>query len=318
MGVDRESVADAALLSLKGTAKRLAWGAAPRFYRRTLAREARGFSIGIATGDSPFALQWRTIANPVLTKEHVTDVPASFVADPFMCRDGDQWYLFFEVLNHLTRKGEIGLAVSRDAIAWKYQCIVLAEPFHLSYPYVFRWDGAHYMIPEGAVDNAVCLYRAAEFPYRWVREAKLLTGARYADASIFFHGDRWWLFVDAGRDVTNPVLRLFFADRPTGPWREHPSSPLRQGDRHFSRPAGRVVVVDGQPVRFTQDIYPTYGRSVSAFAITTLTPTAYEEQRVGDRPVLAAGSEPWNSGGMHHIDAHRREDRSWLACVDGF
>ncbi len=116
----------------------------------------------------------------------------------------------------------------------------------------------------------------------------------------------------------NPVLRLYFADKPTGPWREHPSSPIREGDRHFARPGGRVVAVDGTPVRFTQDIYPVYGSSVSAFAITKLTRTEYQEERVGDGPVLAAGSGAWNRQGMHHIDAHRRADGSWIACVDGF
>jgi len=303
-------------MNVKRAAKHLAWALAPSLYRRMLPRDAQQFSIGIVIGDSPFTMQSRTRADPVLTHEDVTDVPATLVADPFMCHHGDQWYLFFEVVNHLTRKGEVGLAVSRDALEWRYERIVLAESFHLSYPHVFEWEGAHYMIPEGSRGGGVHLYRAAAFPYGWTRVGTLLEGPRFADSSILLHRKTWWLFTDAGAEPANPVLRLYFADKPTGPWREHPSSPIR-ADRHFTRPGGRVVAVDGTPVRFAQDIYPLYGSSVSAFAVTKLTPTEYQEERVGDGPVLGAGSSAWNRHGMHHIDAHRRADGSWIACVDG-
>jgi hypothetical protein len=172
------------------------------------------------------------------------------------------------------------------------------------------------MIPETAAAKSVRLYRALEFPHRWEVVGTLLEGRRYADASILFHGEKWWLFTDAGSRASTPQLRLYLADELRGPWREHPSSPLRD-DPHISRPAGRVVVADGRPVRFTQDLYPHYGSSVSAFAVTRLTPTEYEEQRLGDQPILAAGDAAWNRHGMHHVDAHLRPDGSWIACVDG-
>jgi hypothetical protein len=303
--------------SLSGVAKHLVWRFARPLYRRLQPDAAQEFAIGIAIGDSPLALKLpASIANPVLTLRDVTDVPAQFVADPFMCRDGENWYLFFEVLNHLSRKGEIGLAVSRDGMTWKYQHIVLAEPFHLSYPYVFEWNGSHYMIPEGAAGGAIRLYRAVRFPDQWQQIGNLIEGKRFVDASILRHGDKWWLFTDGGADSTNPVLRLYFSDELLGPWREHPLSPILR-DPHFSRPAGRIVVVDGTPIRFAQDVYPVYGSSVSAFAIMRLTPTEYEEKPLSDRPVLAAGPG-WNRQGMHHVDAHLRADGSWIACVDGF
>ena len=203
-------------------------------------------------------------------------------------------------------------------MVWEYQRIVLTEPFHLSYPYVFSWEGAYYMIPEGSLGGCVTLYRAESFPNRWVRVGNLLEGRRYVDSSILRYGDTWWLFTDSGVDLAHPVLRLYFSHQLLGPWQEHPSSPIRTDDPHFTRPAGRLVVVDGIPIRFAQDVYPVYGASVSAFAITKLTATEYEERPVRDRPILSAGSARWNMHGMHHIDAHERPDGSWIACVDGF
>ena len=92
------------------------------------------WSIAIYTGISPFDLQ---PAPPVLTKADITDIPAAFVADPFMLRRDHTWYMFFEVMNIETRLGEIGVATSNDALNWTYDRIVLREPFHLSYPHVF-------------------------------------------------------------------------------------------------------------------------------------------------------------------------------------
>ena len=105
------------------------------------------WSIGIYTGDSPFRL--REVANnPVLRNTDVSDIEAEFVADPFMLRTDDRWYMFFEVLHRETQRGVIALATSDDGFNWKYEQVVLEEPFHLSYPYVFDWQGERYMVPE--------------------------------------------------------------------------------------------------------------------------------------------------------------------------
>ncbi len=183
------------------------------------------WSIGIYTGDSPFQLQPpANEANPVLTNADVTDVPAEFVADPFMINHAGRWHMFFEVKNSETERGEIGLATSDDAFSWTYQQIVLKEPFHLSYPYVFEWQGEHYMIPETLGAAAVCLYKADDFPMRWSRQPKLIDGA-YADPSIVRFDDLWWLFV-CSKPYGHDMLRLYFARDLDGPWKEHPRSPI--------------------------------------------------------------------------------------------
>jgi hypothetical protein len=106
------------------------------------------WSIGIYTGTSPATLRDSSaIRNPVLTAADVTDRSAAFVADPFLLRDR-RWHLFFEVLDGRTSKGEIGHAESEDGRRWKYDRIVLTEPFHLSYPFVLRDGDDHYLIPE--------------------------------------------------------------------------------------------------------------------------------------------------------------------------
>lgn len=273
------------------------------------------WSIGILAGPSPLELApVPGVASPVLAREQVTDVRAGFVADPFLVRHESGWLLFFEVLSCATGCGEIGLAESRDGFAWEYRRIVLREPFHLSYPHVFAHDGAHYMTPESLEAGSIRLYRARRFPEEWELVRELVPG-RFVDPSVIQAEGRWWLFAgDAnGRHDT---LRLFVAEDLTGPWREHPRSPLIRRNGRRARPAGRLCRWQDRLVRFAQDCRPYYGRGVRAFEILELTPDRYREREAPESPVLGPGAG-WNAAGMHHLDPQPDGQGGWIAAVDG-
>ncbi|MBI9083749.1 MAG: hypothetical protein JEZ11_09130 [Desulfobacterales bacterium] len=275
------------------------------------------WAIGIYQGTSPTTLAPAPGAvNPVLTAAQVTDAPAAFVADPFMIRQGSTWFMFFEVFNRDTRQGDIGLATSADGLAWTYERIVLDEPFSLAFPCVFPWAGRVYMIAETWQAGAIRLYEAVDFPIKWQFVSELIQG-HYVDPTLFRHNGRWWLFAENG-PIANDTLRLFFADKLLGPWTEHRLSPVVKGDENIARPGGRVVVVDGQILRFAQDDTPIYGNQVWGFRVTALTPRRYEEKRLAKRPIITGSGTGWNRLGMHHIDLHRTGKNLWIACVDGF
>jgi hypothetical protein len=277
------------------------------------------WSIGIYVGESPVSLRSpQGVRNPVLTRADVTDVPAAFVADPFLVRVDGAWYMFFEIMNWRSARGEIGLATSGDGVRWTYQRVVLAEPFHLSYPYVFQWQNDWYMIPESYQAGAVRLYRARQFPTEWVCVGTLLNGPYYADTSVFRHGDTWWLLTDTSAGFKDDTLRLYYAEDLVGPWREHPQSPLVQGNAYAARPAGRVIPSPDRILRYAQTCRPYYGTAVRAFEITELTKTSYKEQEVGQSPILGPSGAGWNACGMHHIDPYFMGDGRWIAGVDGW
>jgi hypothetical protein len=277
------------------------------------------WSIAIYTGDSPF--HWaspESINNPVLTRKDVTDVPAAFVADPFLLSVDGIFHMFFEVKNRRTNKGEIALASSKNGIEWSYQQIVLAEPFHLSYPYVFQSGGDYYMTPESHRSKSIRLYRALEFPTRWTFVATLLAGHPFVDPSVFHYHDKWWLFTGTSPDEKHDTLRLFYSDGLTGPWREHRQSPIIEGNARIARPGGRVLVLKDRIIRYAQDCYPVYGSQLRAFEITALGSKTYREREVVEEPILKANGSGWNASGMHHIDPYALADGRWLACVDGW
>lgn len=275
------------------------------------------YSLGVYAGPSPCRLAPAPgIENPVLTYREVKDAAAIFVADPFMVRHRDLWHVFFEVFSDDTYRGEISLAVSPDLRSFEYRGKVLVEPFHLSYPLVFAWRNAHYMVPETFGEDCVRLYRAAAFPYDWRPVADLVAGGPVADPTLFRHGGAWWLFTCPAPD-THDVLRLYRADELTGPWREHPASPIVDGDPRGARPAGQVVPWGRGLLRFAQDCHPQYGSNVRAFEITRLTATEYQERPLAEPPLEQPRPGAWNSRGRHHVDAHKLPDGTWIALTDG-
>jgi len=284
--------------------------------RMVPAAAQHGWALGIYTGTSPLRLSAPSaVRNPVISRNDISDVRALFVADPFMVNHDGRWFMFFEVMNQDSERGEIGLSVSRDGFRWEYSRIVLREPFHLSYPHVFRWNDDYYMTPETLRLNSVCLYRADPFPTHWTRVGTILP-VRCADPSIFRVDDTWWLFT--GKPVAHSdTLRLYYSRHLLGSWQEHPKSPIVEGNAHIARPGGRVTLWDGNLVRYAQDCHTRYGQLVRAFTITELTVTSYAEREVPDSPVLCATGSGWNGQRMHHVDPHLMDDGRWIACVDG-
>ena len=276
------------------------------------------YAIGLYAGPSPLELLPAPgVRNPVLSYQDITDVSAIFVADPFMVRHDGLWYLFFEVYNERTDKGEIGLAVSLNARCWEYRGLVLVEDFSVSYPHVFAWQGQFYMAPEMYEQDCVRLYRAKSFPYGWSPVANLIEDGPVADPTPFRHDGSWWMLT-CPRPLEHDILRLYRSEHLLGPWQEHPRSPVISGDRRSARPAGRVVKGERGLVRFAQDCVPRYGAAIRAFEIARLTPDEYLEAPAARPPIEKPDDErAWNSVRMHHIDAHRLNDGSWLAVVDG-
>ncbi len=277
---------------------------------------SESWAIGIYVVDSSLHPKPApNIRNPVLTAKHITDIRAEFVADPFIVHRDNLWYMFFEALNINDGLGAICLATSPDGFNWNYQQVVLDEPFHLSYPYIFEWNDEYYMVPETYQVNEVRLYKAANFPNQWVFEKTLLRGVDYVDSSLIFFNEKWWIF---SSDTSNEVLRLHYAEELLGEWIEHPNSPIIEQNSCFARPAGRILRWNNHLIRFAQDDELSYGRQVYAFEILELTPNCYCERQLFDgNPILKASGTGWNALGMHHFDLNQSNPNQWLACVDG-
>jgi len=274
------------------------------------------YSIGIYAGTNPISLSNTNKLNrPALSAKDIKDIPAEFIADPFMIHKDSCWYMFFEVMNKKTKQGDIGLAISNDLIKWSYEQIVLDEPFHLSYPYVFEFNNEFYMIPESYKANSIRLYKATNFPTKWKFQNILIGGSEFVDTSIIYFNEKWWLFTFS---VKIKALRIFYAAELFGSWQEHKMSPILGGGSISERPGGRIININNKIIRFVQDDIDKYGKCVYAFEIVELDTRIYKERKIGENAVLGPSGIGWNRNGMHHIDPHFIRNYYWVACVDGF
>jgi hypothetical protein len=230
------------------------------------------------------------------------------LADPFLFVMNDRLFLFLERKREF-EKGQIIAFSTADLVAWNAHGIVLKEPFHLSYPYVFQHKGTVYMLPETHQAGAVVLYRASNFPNGWEPARTLLKGA-FGDPTLYVAPDRVYLWAtDAAYQ-----LHLFHAASLEDEFLPHPASPITS-DMRFSRSAGAPFFSEQHGlVRFAQDCHKTYGERVYAIQIETLSPTEYREKLLVDDFVPKTAL--LGSIGVHHFHSVSFQGKQ-LYATDG-
>eukprot|EP00250_Pteridium_aquilinum_P002465 c12685_g2_i1 orf=769-3075(+) len=295
------------------------------------------WAVGMYFGSDPFSLRpieqgnfrydeassW-PVANPVLTCASASrpSHPSNFVSDPFLYLQGTKLYVFFETKNAITMQGDIGVAESTDGGAsWRHLGIALDEEWHLSYPFVFAYDGQIYMMPEGSQKGDLRLYRAIRFPLQWTLD-KVLINKPLVDASLVEYKGQFWLFASNFQFFganKNGELEIYFAESPLGPWQAHKSNPVYNGHRRLgARNGGRPFLHDGKLYRVGQDCGETYGQQIRVFHVEVLTEEKFQEVEV-PFPIeeWKKGLNSWNGLRYHHLDAQKLPSGEWIALMDG-
>lgn len=261
--------------------------------------------VGLAR--APFARFLAPATLPALRDEIVwlpDPGPWRYVADPFGVQRGGTTHVFVEAYDYRIRRATIEHHAFDAGLVWQGRETVLAQPFHLSYPYLIEQDGEVFMVPESNGAGEVALYRAHRFPGGWERETVLLPHLRAADASPVRHDGRWWMFFTMvgtrGRDRSE--LHAAYADALTGPWRLHPQTPALV-DRGGARPGGTPFVdATGALVLPVQDCRGTYGAALRFLRFTTLNP---QEIRCAHLDLRLTGDlvSPEHPDGFHTLSA---------------
>lgn len=257
--------------------------------------------------------QWFLLAGPdngnYPRPEQLTPLyppPTTFWADPFLWQRDGRYYIFFEDFPYATWRGRISV-LEIDAAGKQIgePMPVLEEPYHLSYPFLFEYEGELYMMPEKCLQGRVDVYRCTRFPDQWVCQRTLISGLKIVDSTLIEHDGRWWLLAAAkqGRVRINESLFAFYADSPLSEhWTAHPLNPLVR-NLTCGRPGGRIMQDSaGRLLRPAQDCLRRYGYGLHLQQILELTPTTYREQTLWS--AMAPAINPhWRA--MHHLDRHQ-------------
>ena len=205
-----------------------------------------------------------------------------FWADPFVAEDDGRTFIFFEEFLQETSRGHIcAIEIGPDGEVGQ-PINVLHSEYHLSYPFLFRYDGSLYMVPECAESGRVEVFRCTRFPDVWEPHAVLLDGVCAFDPTLIEHDGMWWMFVTIQHDgnSTDDELHLFYASGPFDEWTAHPLNPI-QLDVRSARPAGSLFREQGRLFRPSQDCSARYGWAISIQEVRCMTTEDYKELEVG-------------------------------------
>lgn len=242
--------------------------------RRARVKKSWAIATRTCAGLGLAASPWPSIAS----YDVVADDGRRYFADPFLFECGGRTHLFAEEFPFSTGRGIISVAEIDAAGRVGAFRPVLERAYHLSFPFVFSHAGAHWMIPEACESGAVELYRAAEYPMRWVFDRTLIENVPGCDPVIVPFGGRYFMVLTATRwrGSTWDKQRVFFADSPLGPWQEQAGGMVHM-DRTRARAAGAAFNVGERILRPAQNCSKFYGGSMTLLEVRRLSETQCHE-----------------------------------------
>lgn len=232
-----------------------------------------------------------------------------WAADPFpFCQDG-MLYIFAELYDYVLRRGCLGYCrwTGEGFGPWKK---VITEPYHLSYPCIFRQNGEIYIMPESGADHSLYWYRAEQFPDSWVKEKALRRDVVYGDTTIIDHQNCEYALAYDVEDAGDYKLWLLNLQNP-------------QEDRVITsnypvntlRPAGNFFALGDGVYRPAQICIHDYGEGLAFYRCVvegsdfqeTLQQKIYPADLRFDKSILADGIHTYNAaGGIEVIDIKTR------------
>lgn len=209
--------------------------------------------------------------------------PVLFQADSFLFVKGEELFLFYE-LQHWDNPGYIVMTKTSDLKTWTKPVIVLQEPFHLSFPYVFEDNGSIYMVPESQESDSIRLYQANDsltsFTFvRTLLKKEREEGLHYNlnDSHIYKQEGKYYLFTSYQKDWMYYQELYVTEDLLNGTFVRHPQSPICTSNE-YGRNGGSLIQYGNKLLRVTQDCHQNYGDNISLMEVTQLDEQHYQEQ----------------------------------------
>lgn len=249
------------------------------------------WGISLLSGKWDKSALWRSV--------EVKNPQGRFWADPFLYSHGGKTYCFVEDFVRKANKAHItALEIAGTKVI--EHGVALEEPFHLSFPFLFRYKGELFMCPECFGSGQIRIYRCTGFPLQWELERVAMEGVSAVDTMLFEKAGKWWMltsFDESGTGDYCSELYLFWSDSPlAASWTPHPQNPIRI-DARGGRNAG--LIIDGEKLfRLAQrQGFDQYGQGLLVFEIRAISESTYVEELVTEiNPAFRKGLR-----GIHHL-----------------
>ena len=272
-------------------------------------KEGQKWTLGYASSNSPLIVNHDSII--WIKNDAYSHIPSSIMADPFVVKEDNVLYIYYEEMSgrRNSTHGNICVLKSIDGISWDRLGYAIEAKFHLSWPFVFKYNNEYYMLPEKTATHELALYKATHFPLKWKKELVLFSNISYTDPIIYFEDSICYLFIEI-----NKQLCLYYSiDLLSNDWKEHPMSPISK--LPYSRLAGEVKKIEDKLYLFTQESLDSYGTGVHAFEITTIDTTMFSMKKTAE-PILWKYGNSYSKDGMHTLNFVEYNE-TYFVVVDG-
>ena len=213
----------------------------------------------------------------------VKNLKNSFFADPFVFKKDGLNYVFVENYNYSKKKATISALCLKDN-EYEYLGNAIDESFHLSFPFIFRWEKEIYMIPETHKAKEIRLYKCQNFPMKWKLDQIIMKNVIAADTMILRKDKKWFMFTNicsAGLNDLKSELHIYYSENLNSEnWK-----PIKSGNPvifdSMSARNGGFFFKDDNLYRINQIHEKNhYGKSFGINKIQKLSEESYHEIRV--------------------------------------
>jgi len=220
-------------------------------------------------------------------------------ADPFLYLHDGKTFCFIEDVVYETNRGHItALEITGTNVVERG--IAVKEPFHLSFPFLFKYKNELYMCPESSESRQIRIYRCTEFPLKWELHSVVMENVCAVDTLLFEREGKWWMLTSIDQSGTQDYgseLYLFSSDSPLQThWAPHPQNPIRI-DAHGGRNAG--LIAEGERLfRIAQrQGFDRYGEGILVYEIKDISESTFAEELIAEiNPTFRPGLL-----GTHHL-----------------
>jgi len=203
-------------------------------------------------------------------------------ADPFVVKHSKFHYIFFEDYSLKNKKGSISCIKIDKKNKTKYYKEIIKENFHLSFPFIFKFNKNFFMTPESSENNSIRLYKCIKFPNKWKFFKKIVTGINCVDPVIFKWKNKWVLIVSKGKnEFLYNKLYVYTSKNPlSSSWDPLDINPVITSNI-FGRNAGFIKESNKKIYRISQAYLPgNYGAFVSINKILNISKNRYYEKKI--------------------------------------
>tara|TARA_Y100000992_G_scaffold254636_1_gene187598 strand:- start:2481 stop:3995 length:1515 start_codon:yes stop_codon:yes gene_type:complete len=194
---------------------------------------------------------------------------ASYIADPFLYKYNDDYYLFCELFTLNEKKNEyIGKTVcskldeNHNILDLK---VCLNVSYHTSFPCLLEDNNEIYMLPQNTVGK-FNLFKCKKFPYEWEFH-KLLFPGICEDPIILIHNKVYYIISSKDNN-----LFINYSNTLLGEYKSYVVK------TEYARNAGNIISKNGKLFRIAQICKPRYGYGMALYEILMLTPENYKEK----------------------------------------